>query len=322
MRRCIDSLLPGGEDLEILIVNDGSIDNTAAIADAYAKQYPSIVSVFHQQNKGHGGAINTGIKNATGIYLKVVDSDDWVNDSALSQILGKLKKLSADGTNIDMLVSNYIYDKEGKNRKAVMHYEKILPKNRIFTWNDVGYFRKGKYVLMHSIIYKTSILHDCGFKLPEHTFYVDNLFAYLPLPYIKTMYYLNVDFYHYFIGRKDQSINEKVMIKRIDQQIYVNELMLDLVNLKNLKNKKLRRYMFNYLEIITMITSVLLIRSGEERNFIKRNEFWQYVKKKDLWLYVNMRFGLMGIALNLPGKMGRKIAMTFYAISRNIYGFN
>jgi len=136
------------------------------------------------------------------------------------------------------------------------------------------------------------------------------------------MYYLDVDFYHYFIGREDQSINEKVMINRIDQQIKVNKLMFDLVDLKNLKNQKLRRYLFNYLEIITMVSSVLLIRSGEEKNFNKRNELWQYIKNRNFWVYRKMRFGLFAMALNLPGKIGRKIALTFYTIARKIYGFS
>ena len=90
MRHCIDTLLPGGDQVEILIVNDGSSDNTAAIADEYEKKYPDICRAIHQENKGHGGAVNTGIKNATGIYLKVVDSDDWVNEYAYGEILDTL----------------------------------------------------------------------------------------------------------------------------------------------------------------------------------------------------------------------------------------
>ena len=82
MRHCIDTLLTCGEKVEILIVNDGSSDNTAKIADEYEKKYPAICRALHQENKGHGGAVNTGIANASGIYLKVVDSDDWVNRAA------------------------------------------------------------------------------------------------------------------------------------------------------------------------------------------------------------------------------------------------
>lgn len=78
MRYCIESLLPG-EDVELLIVNDGSSDRTAMIADEYARRYPTIVKAIHQENGGHGEAVNAGLRNATGLYFKVVDSDDWVD---------------------------------------------------------------------------------------------------------------------------------------------------------------------------------------------------------------------------------------------------
>ena len=87
MKRCIDSLLAGGEDVEIIIVDDGSTDGTAGIADEYAMQYPSVVKAIHQENGGHGQAVNTGIRNAKGLYFKVVDSDDWVKEEAYLKIL-------------------------------------------------------------------------------------------------------------------------------------------------------------------------------------------------------------------------------------------
>ena len=80
MEKCVNSLLAGGEEVEIIIVDDGSVDNTAAIADRFAKEYPTIVKAVHQENGGHGQAVNTGLKNATGLFFKVVDSDDWVNE--------------------------------------------------------------------------------------------------------------------------------------------------------------------------------------------------------------------------------------------------
>ncbi len=322
MRKCIDSLLPGGEDVEIIIINDGSIDNTAIIADEYANRYPNIVKVIHQKNKGHGGAINSGIKSASGVYFKVVDSDDWVDVEAYKKVLERLKKLRNSDIYVDMMISNFVYDKEGSYRKTVMCYENILPEDTMFSWKDMGRFPKHKYILMHSVIYRMEILIKSKIILPEKTFYVDNLFVYFPLPYVKTMYYLSVDLYRYYIGREDQSVNESIMIKRIDQQIKVNKLMLELVNIRKIKSRHLRQFMFNYLAIITSVTSVLLIRSGTEENFFKKRDFWRYVKKEDLKLYIKLRFGLLGMVSNLPGRIGRKITITFYRISKQIYGFN
>ncbi|MBP3626108.1 MAG: glycosyltransferase, partial [Peptococcaceae bacterium] len=243
MANCIESLLIGGDDVEILIVNDGSKDGTAQIADAYAAKYPNIIRAVHQENGGHGEAVNAGLRNATGRYFKVVDSDDWVDPKAYKEILALLKHMIAQETQLDMLISNFIYDKQGVTYKKVMHYRSVLPKDQIFTWDQIGHFQKGQYILMHSVIYRTQLLRDCAMELPKHTFYVDNIFVYQPLPFVKTIYYLDVDFYHYFIGRDDQSVNEKVMIKRLDQQIRVNKLMADYYDLSDktvVPNKKLR----------------------------------------------------------------------------------
>lgn len=111
MKYCIESLLPGGEDVELLIVNDGSSDKTTEIANEYAKAYPSIIRAIHQINGGHGEAVNTGIKNATGLYLKVVDSDDWVDTRAYLKILNILKEFTNENKSIDMFISNFVYEK-------------------------------------------------------------------------------------------------------------------------------------------------------------------------------------------------------------------
>lgn len=322
MEHCIDSLLAGGEDVEILIVDDGSKDRTAQIADAYAEKYPTIVKAIHQENGGHGEAVNAGIRNASGLYFKVVDSDDWVDKEAYEKILSVLKELSGGSQTLDMLISNFVYEKEGAKHKKVMKYTGTLPENRIFGWDEAKHFRKGQYILMHSVIYRTQLLRECGLELPRHTFYVDNLFVYVPLPYVKNMYYLNVDFYRYFIGREDQSVNEKVMIGRIDQQIKVNKLMVDLYDLWKIPNRKLRRYMFNYLEIITVISTVMLIRSGTEENLEKKRELWKYIKQQDIRLFHHLRSGIMGNTMNLPGRSGRKISIAAYKISQKVVGFN
>lgn len=322
MRKCVDSLLQGGEDVEIIIVNDGSSDGTAQIAEEYAKEYPGTVKAVHQENGGHGEAVNAGIRNATGLYFKVVDSDDWVDKEAYEKILHTLKMLVGGPDTVDMLISNFVYDKVGAKRKKVMQYRSAFPQNEVFTWEMTKKLRTGHYILMHSVIYRTELLRECGLELPKHTFYVDNLFVFQPLPHVKKMYYLDVNFYHYFIGREDQSVNEQVMIRRIDQQLRVNRLMIDTMAGKKFSDKKLKAYMISYLDIIMTVSSVMLMRSGSEEDMAKKKELWQYLKKSDLALYYKIRTGLLGRAMNLPGKGGRRFTVAGYKITRKFFGFN
>ena len=322
MEKCIQSVLAGGEDVEVIIVDDGSTkDETAKIADEYAAKYPTIVKVVHQENGGHGEAVNTGLKNATGKYFKVVDSDDWVDLKSYRRVLATLKKFD-EAEEPDMVIANYVYEKVGAKRKKVIHYDNVFPEETLFTWNDIGHFKMDQYILMHTVIYKTELLKKCGLQLPKHTFYVDNIYVYKPLPYVRTMYYMDVDFYRYFIGREDQSVNEKVMISRIDQQIRVNKIMIDDVDLHKVTNLKCRKYMINYLEIITVVSTIMLIRSGTEENLEKKRELWKYIKDKDITLFHKLRHGIMGQTMNLPGKGGRKISVAAYRLSQKVVGFN
>ena len=322
MEKCIESLLVGGEEVEILVVDDGSSDRTAEIADSYAEKYPTIVKAIHQENGGHGEAVNAGIRNATGLYFKVVDSDDWVNKEAYEKILSTLETLLRGPQTVDLLISNFVYEKQGAKRKKVMQYRHCLPQDRIFGWDEVKHMPKGKYLLMHSMIYRTQLLHDCRLELPRHTFYVDNLFAFEPLPYVRNLYYLDVNFYRYFIGRDDQSVNEKVMIKRIDQQIRVNKLMVDAYINCGSMNKRLRNYMFSYLDIITTISSIMLIRANTDESLQKKKELLEYVKSQNRGLYMKLRHSLFGRVMNLPGRGGRKMSVAAYKISQKFYGFN
>lgn len=326
MHKCIDSLLVGGRDVEVIIVDDGSTkDNTAEIADEYEAEFPDIVKVIHKPNGGHGSAVNAGIAAATGLYFKVVDSDDWVNESAYRKILSTLRELAGGDRALDMLVSNYVYEKEGERRKKVIQYRHTLPQDQMFGWSDCKHFRKGHYILMHSVIFRTQLLRDCGLLLPEHTFYVDNIYVFEPLLYVKNMYYLDVNFYRYYIGREDQSVNESVMISRIDQQLRVNRIMIDYFVDKKaeiMKSKRRYQYMRNYLEIIMTISSIFLIRAETEEALEKKKELWNYLKERDASLHFWMRNGLIGGTMNLPGKGGRKISVEGYKIARRLFKFN
>ena len=246
MRRCIDSLLPGGDDVEIIIVNDGSTDATWEIAAEYEANYPGIVRAVQKENGGHGSGVNTGIALASGKYFKVVDSDDWVDAEAYAHVI-----------------------------------------------------------------------------LPEHTFYVDNLFAYVPLPYVKTIRYMSVDFYQYFLGRDDQSVNEQVMMKRIDQQIRVTRLVAESVDLEKVKKEhpKLANYMRRNISIMMAISSIHLLLIHTDEAFAKRKKLWEDIHRQNAALYYRLRFATLSGLTYLPGSIGAKLTVSGYGLAKKIYQF-
>ncbi len=323
MANAIESCLVLGDDIEIIVVDDGSRkDNTLEIGKAYEAQYPGIVKCVHQENGGHGQAVNTGLANATGIYYKVLDSDDWFDKDSLVKVAEKLKELYSQGTVVDMFITNYVYEKVSEDKQSVIRYTNVLPVDRLFEWKDTKHFLPHQNILMHSVIYNRQMLVDCKLVLPKHTFYVDNLFVYQPLPYVKKMYYMDIDLYRYFIGREDQSVNEKIMIGRMDQQLRVNKLMIDCCDVMALEDKKCRRYMIKYLSMISCVSTVLCIRSGTVEHLAARDELWQYMKEHNPSMHKAVVSTAMGRTMQLKSKLGHKLILGIYTFARKVFSFN
>lgn len=324
MKKCINSLLKAGNKAEIIIVDDGSTDKTAAIADNYAVEYPKIIRVVHQENGGHGEAVNTGLKNAEGKYFKVVDSDDWLDEGALLTVIEKLEEIEEKHINLDMFIANYVYEKVSDGTSRRMTYKSILPVDEFFSWEDIGKFSPPNYILMHSVIYKTEILRTSKLQLPKHTFYVDNIFVYQPLPYVKTMYYMDIDLYRYYIGRADQSVNEQNMIKRIDQQILVTKTMIQLYDVSEIieRNEKLGKYMLHYLSMMMAICFIFLTIDETEESLEKIKELKIFLREKMPNLYNRIIHRSIAFFSNIPTHQGRKAVVGVYHVLRKIYKFN
>lgn len=324
MERCVNTLLAGGKRIEIIIVDDGSTDSTGEIADKYAEKYPEIVRVIHQKNGGHGAGVNAGLSLAAGEYFKVVDSDDWVDVKALRQLLAKIEEWESSSTQVDLVVCNYIYDHLYEGRQKRMHYRNVFPKNRICTWDDIGHFRMSQYLVMHALICRTEILKRSGVRLPHHTFYVDNIFANKPLPFVRSIAYLDLDLYHYFLGREDQSVNEKVLMQRIDQQIKVTKIVSGCTNLKeiNKEHPKLAAYLVRNLSIMMAISSVHLLMIGTPEALEKRRLLWQYIYMRSRGLYRKLRYSTVSGLTYLPGRMGAWLTLAGYRTAKFIFHFN
>ncbi len=327
MRRCIDSLLAAGDKAEIIIINDGSSDATGEIAAEYERLHPEIVRAVNKENGGHGSGVNLGLSMAEGVYFKVVDSDDWLDDKALQKFMERLEHfiVSKDWETIpDLFICNYIYDHLYEGTAKEMRYRNVFPEETMCGWNEIGNFSPSQYLVMHALIFRTEVLRESGVKLPEHTFYVDNIFSYQPLPYAKHLYYMDIGLYHYFLGRDDQSVNEQVLMRRIDQQIKVTKIVSRCVDLDDVEAHfpKLASYMRRNISIMLSISSIHLLLIGTAEAFAKRKKMWKELDEYDRRLYRRIRYGTISGFTYLPGHVGGWLTLTGYRMAKQIYRFN
>ena len=218
IKKCLDSFLDFADtnDLEVLIINDGSTDMTGSIVEKFCEKYPKLFKCITQENAGHGAAINTGLKYSQGKYFMIVDGDDWVNKRDFQILVGKLKKIDAD-----LVVNNYTRVKN-KTEKLVCSNAPYYNKTVKFIDLDIPKY----YFVLSSICYKTEILKGMNLVLPEHIFYEDLVYIIEPMIYINNLVFLDISPYQYRVGIESQSTARENMVKNYEQhkKIVLREL--------------------------------------------------------------------------------------------------
>ena len=159
--------------------------------------------------------------------------------------------------------------------------------------------------LMHSLMFRLDVLKESKMELPNHTFYVDDAYAYIPLPYVKSIYYHDIDLYHYFIGREGQSIDYETMCSRYEQQVRVFDMMFDSYSLETLRTypRPFYKYMYQFLMIICAIANMTIIGTNKDKEVRKvvLKKFWGRLREKDIGLYRKLRHrSPCGLAFLVP----------------------
>ncbi len=317
MENCIKSLLTGGDEIEIIIVNDGSKDDTGAIAEGYRERFPDTIKVIHQENKGHGGAINSAIAAATGKYFKVVDSDDTVNSETLQIVLKKLRE-----NELDMLVTNYKYTHEDPNDDVVISYRRPLPCNRVIGWRSVRYFSIEQYFTIHSVLFRTECIRKSGLVLPEHVFYEDNVFVYAVIPYVKKLMFINKVLYNYTIGREGQSVQEDIIVKRYKHQILASQTIFTMYRLDDIKEKKQRQYMYHTCVMLLLIATVFARLNRTEESEADVKAMWKACYDFDPPKAERIKKYSLAAFVNFDGQVGREFAIKLYRLAQKVVRFN
>lgn len=320
MEKCVESLLPGGDRIEIIVINDGSTDRTGEIADSYAKAYPNIVRVVHQENGGHGEGINQGLANATGKYFKVVDSDDAMSEDFLA-FLDNLEKCDRDG-GVDLVITNYYYVHTDGIGDRSISYKSVLPTGRIFGWSDSKRFRLHQLLTIHSCTFRTELMRRCAEPLPKKVFYEDNLMVYRVLQHVERIFYMDADLYRYWIGRPDQSVQENTMKKRYTHHLLVMERCFGACHLDEIKNKRQRQYLKHELFVLYGIT-ILYTRMNKTKEVdADLKKMWQACFEFDKKWARHFRYFTPLTFICIPGKLGQHFCSFINWIANKVVRFN
>lgn len=207
------------ENLEIIIVNDGSIDATAQLAEEFTHRYPSIFRLVNKKNGGHGSAINAGLAQATGRYFRIVDGDDWVNTENLVCLIEHLKKTDTD---LVIDVKNEVHMSTGKT--TLFPIPDYVPKQVPCNFEDIcGRDDIGSYIMIHTLSAKTDFLKQQNLQLLERTFYVDYEYLIKATAAARNIEFIDLEIYQYLVGNINQSVSDTNYVKRWADHTRVTE---------------------------------------------------------------------------------------------------
>ncbi len=284
--RCLDSMLIDEvlDDIEIITINDGSKDNSINILREYEKKYPNTVVVIDKENGGHGSGVNAGLKNATGKYYRVIDSDDWVNSKDFVTFVKNLKKDDAD-----LVITNYSKEHVYNGASEFLEYKDLEDgKEYDFDTMDLEILH-GEYFVMATSTYKTETLRKAGVELFEKTFYVDMQFNCMPIKEINTIKYYNLDIYRYYIGRPDQSMNlDNFVRNRANHEKVMRFLVEYYCNIKPELSDNKKEYMsliIYYMLVTHYYIYCVYTKKGSKEIRDEIKQFDVFLKEKDEELY-------------------------------------
>lgn len=266
------------EELEVIIVDDGSKDGTSDIGRTYVERYPETFILINKENGGHGSTVNTGIINATGKYFRIVDGDDWVDKKALIKLLNVLKQADTD-----LVVTHYrTVNVDTGEKTDILFDDNICDKS--ITVSDT--LRQNLFFPMATVCYKTTLLKRHNIRLQEKLFYVDEEYNVLPFAYTESIYCCDCILYNYRIGNINQSISIKNQINRIEHKCRVAERLIDFVEKTNMP-KENKEYCYKKVQgLVTSVYLIMLIYDPDKKQAVSvAKHMRNMVKDKSPLLY-------------------------------------
>lgn len=251
------------EKVEILLINDGSKDNTAELAMKYEEDYAGYVRCINKENGGHGSVINRGIQEAQGKYIKVIDADDWVDTDNLIRMVELLCV-----TDADVVINPYIKIHQQTGEKLLCGTIDNV-NGSTFEFNKL--VKENYKIVLHSGTYKTELFREHGIKVTEKCFYEDFQYTLYPIPYINTVIYNENPVYYYLVGQKTQSVNATSGLKNMDMYIKVyRDAIGYFESIESSTDANIREYMSNCLSDYLRSMYNIYLRNYKKKNIEKK----------------------------------------------------
>lgn len=302
----IESYLFIKDDVEIIIADNGSLDNTLTIAKEYQNKYPGIIKVI-STNGNLGNAINEAINEASGLYFKIVTHGDYLSKDGLAKALKTLKDLLRIQSNLDMLLCNYEYTGNNMKKSKVVDYKNIFPLDKVFKWHQVKHIKNNQLLNSKALIIKTDILRNKKIDLAKYHVYTKDLFVLSVLPLVSSMYYLDMVLYHTNLTNFNKNEN-------IDDYIESTKAMIDFYNYNELKSRKQRLYMIKHIGFVTANTMIMLTKQNMVEANVKKDELWNYLQIHNQNLYKSIKGTVLGKLVLTDNKITNKIIVKKYKL--------
>lgn len=272
--RCLDCFASTDvfNELEIIVVNDGSKDGTASLAQSYVDRYPDVIRLIDKENGGHGSTINSSISAASGKYYKVVDADDWVDKEGFEKLVRFLENCDSD-----LVINPYNFI----DASTMQTRDTRIPFNENVAFGvplKLQVAARDIYMEMHALTYRTDILKKMGPVIDEHCFYVDIEYALLPMEFTETIVCQNWPVYQYLVGSADQSVSSANMVKRRSQHLRVfKRLVTYYEDKKDGLEPEIRRIILERLKAMAVTQYKIYFRT--EKSLAKKE-----IREFDSWL--------------------------------------
>ena len=313
MHKALGSCLLLKDELEVIIIDKNSTDETYEVAMEYQNEYPDTFKVI--KNTENIDDIKCAYQYTTGLYFKLLNSYDWFDQASLVRVIETLKDIIRVQANLDVLVTDYFCCYGKRPRKV--SYRSLLPSDKIFGWHEIKHFKKQQYLLTPALIIKTKIIKEVIDNFPLNaTFYME-MFAYAPLPYIRSFCYIDMPLYCFGRNPFENVINNDIFIPAL---LDTAREYIDYYDIYTLRSRKQRHYMIKYLSMITLITCALLSHDGSPESIQDKDDVWSYLKYTKPKLYKELRKTTYGRLFSIEGRLSKNIIDKAYNVILKLYG--